>query len=117
MIGSLTSTKERKQNRSSKNIYDDGFLRVEYENYYLSCKNQMIKLTRGDFLVTSFLVKNIENYVPADTIWEFLWGKSKPLNFESLKVHLSRIRQKLSPFGIRIENKPNCGYKLTARVS
>ena len=111
MVGSPIS----REPISSGNIYDDGCLRIELENFYICCRDQTVKLTRGDFLVLSVLVKNMETYVSFERIWTYLWGEDKPLNIESLKVHVSRIRQRLGHLGIRIENKINCGYKLTFR--
>ena len=34
-------------------IYDDGFLRVEHENFYVESGRKYLKLTRGEFLVIS----------------------------------------------------------------
>lgn len=34
-------------------VYDNGFLPVEHENYYLSCNGQNVKLLRVEFLILS----------------------------------------------------------------
>ena len=37
---------------------------------------------------------------------------AKPYNAESLHVHIYRLRNKLTPFGMRIETMVNVGYRL-----
>jgi hypothetical protein len=34
------------QNQSVEDVYDDGYLRIEHKNYYLSCGGQSIRLSR-----------------------------------------------------------------------
>jgi DNA-binding response OmpR family regulator len=93
-------------------VYDDGFLLVEHKNYHVECGNEPLKLGRAEFLVVSLLVQKAERFVSAKTIWNHLWNGSKPLNFESLKVMICRLRRKFAPFGIRIETMVSFGYKL-----
>ncbi len=93
-------------------VYDDGFLLVEHKNYHVECGNKPLKLARAEFLIVSLLVQKAERFVSAKTIWNYLWNGNKPLNFESLKVMICRLRRKFEPFGIRIETMVNFGYKL-----
>ena len=95
-----------------ENIYDDGFLHIEYDRYYISCGGENLKLSRVGFLILASLAKNIGRYVSGEAIWEELWGKKKPYNAKSLWVHISWLRRQLAPFGIRIETKISAGYCL-----
>jgi DNA-binding response OmpR family regulator len=99
---------------SNEEIYDDGYLRVEHKNYYLSCGDRPVKTSRIEFLIVSLLAQNINRCVSAETIWEKLWNKDKPFNRESLKVHVCHIRTKLAAFGIQLDTKNNDGYRLAA---
>ena len=94
-------------------IYDDGYLRVEYANYYLACGGHMLKLPLKEFLIISRLVRNIERLVLSEEIWRYAWGTSAPFNAQSLHVHIYRLRQRLAPFGLQIETKICVGYCLT----
>ena len=98
-------------------IYDDGFLRVEHKNYYVSCGGVPIKLPRTEFLIFSRLVRTPNRIVTADELWSSVWGSNKPLNSESLHVYIYRLRAKLAEFGLRIETMVNVGYRLiTPRI-
>ncbi len=94
------------------NVYDDGYLRVEHDNYYVSLGGRSLKLPRKEFLIISRLARNAERIVPADDIWKHGWGRRAPFNAESLHVHIYRLRRRLEPFGLHIETMVNVGYRL-----
>ena len=93
-------------------VYDDGHLRVEYENYYVSCDGQSLKFPRTEFLLLSRLARSMARIVKAEELWRHAWGDAKPYNAESLHVHIYRLRSKLAPFGLQIETMVNVGYRL-----
>lgn len=97
---------------SSPDIYDDGHLRVEHDNYYVSCDGDVLRFRRAEFLLLSRLARNMERIVKAEDLWRHAWGDSKPYNAESLHVHVYRLRSKLAPFGVHIETMVNVGYRL-----
>jgi two-component system response regulator TctD len=96
----------------STDIYDDGHLRVEHDNYYVSCGGEALRFRRAEFLLLSRLSRNAERVVRAEELWRHAWGQSKPYNAESLHVHVYRLRGKLAPFGVQIETMVNVGYRL-----
>jgi two-component system, OmpR family, alkaline phosphatase synthesis response regulator PhoP len=100
------------QSPPSDDVYDDGFLRVEHKNYYVSCGGESIKLPRTEFLIFSRLARSPERIVPAEELWEHAWGHAKPLNTESLHVYIYRLRIKLVPYNLRIDTMVNVGYRL-----
>lgn len=97
---------------SSLDVYDDGHLRVEHENYYVSLGGRSLKLPRKEFLVLSRLARNPERIVASEEIWQHAWGERAPFNAESLHVHIYRLRRRLVPFGLQIETMVNVGYRL-----
>jgi DNA-binding response OmpR family regulator len=97
---------------SEREVYDDGLLRVEHDNYYVSCDGQPIKLPRAEFLLLSRLARNVSRVVKAEELWLHTWGDGKAYNSESLHVHIYRLRGKLAPHGIQIETMVNVGYRL-----
>jgi two-component system alkaline phosphatase synthesis response regulator PhoP len=97
-------------------VYEDGLLRVEHDNYYVACDGQPLKLPRVEFLLLSRLVGNMTRVVKAQDLWRFAWGDSKPYNAESLRVHIYRLRSKLAPYGIQIETMVSVGYRLVMAV-
>lgn len=103
---------QKGQNPSADDVYDDGFLRVEHKNYYVSCAGQSIRLPRTEFLIFSRLARSPERIVTAEDLWEYAWGNNKPLNTESLHVYIYRLRNKLMPFNLSIDTMVNVGYRL-----
>ena len=93
-------------------VYDDGYLRVEHDSYYVTCGGRRLTLTRAEFLLISRLTYEPERVVPTEELWTHVWGKDKPLNAQSLHVYMYRLRRLLKPFGFRVENMVNVGYCL-----
>lgn len=93
-------------------MYDDGYLRVEHRNYYLSCAGQPIYLPRTEFLLVSRLTRSLGRVVSAEDLWRAAWADNKPLNCGSLHVYIYRLRGRLLPYRVRIETLVNVGYRL-----
>lgn len=93
-------------------VYDDGHLRVEHDNYYVACDGRPLRLPRKEFLIVSRLARNAQRIVPSEDIWRHAWGAHVAFNAESLHVHIYRLRRRLAPFGLTIETMVNVGYRL-----
>ena len=98
--------------REAGGVYDDGHLRVEHDNYYVSLAGRVLKLPRKEFLILSRLARNPERIVPSEELWQHAWGGRAPFNAESMHVHIYRLRRKLEPHGLQIETMVNVGYRL-----
>ena len=96
----------------AEDVYDDGYLRVEHKNYYVSCAGQSLKLPRTEFLILSRLARSPERIVTAEELWDYAWGNDKPVNMESLHVYIYRLRNKLNASKISIDTMVNVGYRL-----
>jgi DNA-binding response OmpR family regulator len=88
-------------------------LRVEHDNFYVSCNGKAVKLPRTEFLIISRLVKNPDRFVRAEDLWREAWGERKAFNPVSLHVYIYRLRTKFAPFGIQIETMVGVGYRLS----
>ena len=111
-VQEMTRTEQQTLVHPTDDVYDDGFLRVEHKNYYVSCAGSPVKLPRTEFLIFSRLVRTPNRIVTADELWSSVWGSDKPLNSESLHVYIYRLRAKLADFGLQIETMVNVGYRL-----
>jgi|SRR5581483_6691744 len=98
-------------------VYDDGVLRIEHDNYYVACGGQRVYLPLKNFLLLSRLARNPGRLVTAYELWQHTWGSSEPMNRDTLRVHIYRLRQKLAPFGITIANMSKVGYCLYASAA
>jgi DNA-binding response OmpR family regulator len=104
-------------NKCEPDVYDDGYLRVEHNGYYVACDRQTVRLPRTEFLILSRLARSAERIVSAEEIWEYAWRTEKPLNSDSLHVYIYRLRLHILPYGLRIENLVNVGYRLLVNVN
>jgi len=100
-----------KTNSSNENFYDDGVLRVEYDNYYIAVRGELLRLQRTEFLVLSHLVQRSKRFVSGEELWNRVWGNQRAFSAMSIRVYVSHVRQLLEPFGIKIENMPTIGYR------
>ena len=100
------------QNSHEEDVYDDGYLRVEHENYYLACGGEPLYLPRVEFLLMSRLSRSISRVVKSEELWHAAWKNSKPLNCASLHVYIHRLRSKLLPYQLQIDTVVNVGYRL-----
>ena len=96
----------------AEDVYDDGYLRVEHENYYVACGGQPLYLPRVEFVLMSRLSRTINRVVRSEELWRAAWGNSKPLNSASLQVYIHRLRTKLAPYRLQIDTVVNVGYRL-----
>jgi two-component system alkaline phosphatase synthesis response regulator PhoP len=100
------------QPQVTDDIYDDGYLRIEHQNYYVACNGQSLRLPRTEFLILSRLARTPERIVKSEELWEYAWGGDKPLNTESLHVYIYRLRNKLAGCNLHIDTMVNVGYRL-----
>lgn len=110
-----SSSTYQSHNRSSLNIYDDGYLRVEHDNYYVACGGQSIALPRTEFLVFSRLAQTPGRIVTATELWQYVWKSDKPVNAESLHVYIYRLRNKFAGYQVGIDTMVNVGYRLVLK--
>ena len=102
----------RRPHHRSEAVYDDGYLRVEHENYYASCGGRPINLPRTEFLILSRLARTPGRIVGTAELWEYVWGTDKPVNAESIHVYIYRLRHKFANCRLSIETMVNVGYRL-----
>ncbi len=68
------------------NVYDDGCLRVEHDNYHVECKGELVDLPRAEFLMFSCLTRTPNRFALSETIWHYAWGDRRPYNADSIHV-------------------------------
>jgi DNA-binding response OmpR family regulator len=108
----MSITEQHAPQPVADDVYDDGYLRVEHKNYYVSCSGSSIRLPRTEFLIFSRLVRTPERIVSAAELWECAWGNEKPVNAESLHVYIYRLRNKLAACKLSIDTMVNVGYRV-----
>src|SRR5262249_16287696 len=95
------------------NVYDDSCLHLEYRRYFFTVNGTSITLTRTEFRILSRLIRGINGIVVFEELWEVGWGPGSAVNRKNLHVLVSKIRRKLEPVGVRINNVVGVGYILS----
>ncbi|HXG94166.1 MAG TPA: helix-turn-helix domain-containing protein [Blastocatellia bacterium] len=108
--------RQREDNLRESSVYDDGVLRVEHDNYYVTCGGQRILLSRKEFLILSRLARTAGGFVRSEELWRYAWGQDAPFNSASLRVHIHRLRHAFARHGFRVENMAGVGYRLSTDI-
>ncbi len=111
-MANIQGSTSRRTGHRSEAVYDDGYLRIEHDNYYVSCGGQPITLARTEFLILSRLARTPGRIVGNAELWEYIWGTDKPVNAESIHVYIYRLRHKFANCRLSIETMVNVGYRL-----
>lgn len=97
---------------AGERVYTDGYLRIEHDNFYVSCGGKYIKLFHKEFFILSRLAQARGQVVTLQTLWEYAWGNDAPFNAGTIRAHVYQLRLKLAPYGIEIDGIVNVGYRL-----
>jgi DNA-binding response OmpR family regulator len=109
----IADHRENLSNDQALNVYDDGYLRIEHDNFYVSCAGKRVSLPLKEFLIFSRLARNVERVITSQEIWRSAWGSEAPYNSLSLRVHIHRLRRTLIPFRVQIQSMVGVGYRLS----
>jgi DNA-binding response OmpR family regulator len=102
--------------QTQEEIYDDGYLRVEYDHYYVACRNVPIySLSRKEFFVLTALLRGNGRPVRYQDLWRAVWGEADEVNVLVLRTQVANLRRKLTPYGIEIVSMIGVGYYLQIR--
>ena len=87
--------------------FNDGYLNIDAENYSVLIKGARIKLTRLEFRLLVYLVRNAGKVLTSNQILSAVWGDKYQGNMEYVHIYISRLRRKLE------ENTKSPRYFLT----
>jgi DNA-binding response OmpR family regulator len=85
---------------------------VEHNTYSVSLAGAPLFLSRKEFLILSGLARRFGRIVPSEVLWQHVWPTGEPFNSVALRVHISNLRRKLSPYGLSIKSMVSVGYCL-----
>ncbi len=102
----------QKEAAADYDVYDDGHLRVEHKTYTACLEGATLFLSRKEFLILSSLTRRFGRIVPSEVLWQSVWTTGEPFNSVALRVHVSNLRRKLSPYGLNIKSMVSVGYCL-----
>ena len=101
----------RRAAESTPEIYDDGRLKIDFDDVRASCDQVAVKLTNKEFSLLSALAKKRGRVATRQQLLDQVWGYRYYGDARTLDVHIRRLRQKLGACGDCIETVVGTGYR------
>ncbi|MGL5316577.1 MAG: response regulator transcription factor [Peptostreptococcaceae bacterium] len=91
-------------------MYKD--LQLNLSTSSITVKEETIDLSKNEFKILSYLIKNKGKIVSRDKLMNFMWNSDVFVDDNTLSVNVNRLRKKLEDLGLKdyIETKRGLGY-------
>jgi two-component system alkaline phosphatase synthesis response regulator PhoP len=104
--------------RTQKSLHEKELIHVDEltinkKNYSVKYNDNLVQLTKKEFDILIYLLKNKDTIVTRDSIFQSLWGEDVFVGQRTIDVHVRRIREKLGVKGKLIETIKGIGYRIT----
>ena len=90
--------------------YQDENLTVDFADMRVVCEGKNVKLTRKEFALLEYLIRNLGRVATRQQLLDNVWGYSYFGDTRTLDVHIRRLRQKMGNCGNCIETVVGVGY-------
>jgi DNA-binding response OmpR family regulator len=101
----------RRADEATSAHYEDGKLRVHFEDMHVVCEGSEVRLTRKEFALLSALARRPGKVATRNQLLDDVWGQQYYGDTRTLDVHIRRLRSKLGPCGDSIETVVGVGYR------
>jgi len=101
----------RRVERKEVPIYKDPRLSVDFNDMRVVCDGENVKLTRKEFALLEYLIKNTGRVAMRQQLLDNVWGYSYFGDTRTLDVHIRKLRQKMAECGACIETVVGVGYR------
>jgi len=91
--------------------YQGEHLRADFDAVSVEVDGDPVRLTRREFELLRYLVKNKNRVVSRDRLLERVWGYDRMVETRSVDVHVGRLRSKIGAAGRQIETVVGLGYR------
>jgi len=91
--------------------YSGDRLVADFDAIAVSVDGEAVRLTRREFELLQYLVRNKNRVVSRDRLLERVWGYERLVETRSVDVHVGRLRAKLRSAGRQIETVIGLGYR------
>ena len=101
----------RRAEREVVPAYGDPRVTVDFSDMRVLCDGVNVKLTRKEFALLEYLIKNTGRVATRQQLLDNVWGYSYFGDTRTLDVHIRRLRQKMDECGASIETVVGVGYR------
>jgi DNA-binding response OmpR family regulator len=91
--------------------YQGAHLLADFEAVSVTVDGQAVRLTRREFELLRYLVRNRNRVISRDRLLEQVWCYERAVETRSVDVHVGRLRAKLGAAGRQIETVVGLGYR------
>jgi DNA-binding response OmpR family regulator len=91
--------------------YRDAHLVADFDAVSVAVDGVAVRLTRREFELLHYLVRNRNRVISRDRLLERVWGYERQVETRSVDVHVGRLRSKLRLAGRQIETVVGLGYR------
>ena len=101
----------RKKNPKSSKVLEFWKLQIDGKNYVVLMNGQDVKLTKTEFSILEYFVKNMKNVIKRDALMKDIIGYDNYLYDRTIDTHVKNIRKKLD-WAIEIETVRGIWYRV-----
>jgi DNA-binding response OmpR family regulator len=91
--------------------YDDGVLRIDHEAREVTVSGEHAPLTPLEFRLLSVLVDHRSQVLSRQQLLELVWGGTRGVLEDQVRLYVSYVRKKLGPAGAAVETVRGFGYR------
>ena len=96
-------------NKESADVYRFENLKIDFERKTVETDASNVILTKKEFEILTFLVKNQGRIFTREDILSNVWNESIVID-RTVDVHITRLRKKLNRYGEMLVNRSGYGY-------
>ncbi|RCX23481.1 DNA-binding response OmpR family regulator [Fontibacillus phaseoli] len=102
----------RRAHHRMEESHSAGDLKLLHDSMKLQCKEQVVELSKNEFRLMHLFMKNTGGIVSREELLEALWDEHVFVDDNTLTVNITRIKKKLSLYGLHnvITTKRGVGY-------
>ncbi len=103
---------KRIHKENEKTVYKE--VEIDRNRSLIKRKDKQVILSKNEFLIFDFLLKNQGKIVSRDEIISFLWDSEEFVDDNTLTVNIARLRNKIEEVGLKevIQTRRGQGYLL-----
>ena len=101
----------RRAEKESAPKYEDPRMSIDFDDMRVVCDSQSVRLTRKEFALLQYLIKNAGRVATRQQLLDNVWGYSYFGDTRTLDVHIRRLRQKMDECGTCVETVVGVGYR------
>lgn len=100
-----------KRTKGSKDRVAHQGLEIQFDRHLVSVDGRRINLTPREFMVLKVLIESQQKTIARATLLERAWGMESKAGLRSVDVTVTRLREKIKPYGKCIRTVTGFGYQ------